>query len=146
MPTENNPAAEEADLLRKQIGTARTVLLIVAIATLISALLLLPGLPGSAVLENIILTGMISIIYFLLALYTKRKPYTAIRLGLLLLLLAIILDIFWNPFGPLSRWQSKTLTLFLLLLGFPDSKDAQRKMRTPLTPPSAATPPSPASS
>ena len=73
MPPENNSAAEEADLLRKQIGTARTLLLIVAVATLISAMLLLPSLPNPAILENIILTGMISIIYFLLALYTKKS-------------------------------------------------------------------------
>ena len=128
MSPENNSAAGSADLLRKQIGTARTVLLIIAVATLISALLLLPNLPNPAILENILLTGMVSVIYFVLAFYTKRKPYTAIRIGLLLLLLAIILDIFWNPFGPLSRWQSKTLTLLLLLLGIGDSKDAQRKM------------------
>ena len=135
MPPENNSTAESADLLRKQIGTARTLLLIVAIATVISAMLLLPNLPSSAILQNIILTGVISVIYFILALYTKRKPYTAIRVGLLLLLLVIVLDIFWNPFGPLSRWQSKTLTLLLLLLGIGDSKDAQRKMSAPPTPP-----------
>jgi len=129
MPTESNSATEEADLLRKQIGTARTLLLIVAAATLISALLLLPGLPGASVLENIILTGMLSVIYFILSIWTKRKPYTAILAGLLLLLIAILLDIFWNPFGPLSRWQSKLLTIFLLVLGIGDSKDAQRKMR-----------------
>jgi hypothetical protein len=131
MPPESNSAAEEAGLLRKQIATARILLLIVAIATLISAMLLLPSLPSPAVLENIILTGMISIIYFLLALYTKKRPYTAILAGLTLLLLAILLDIFWNPLGPLSRWQTKLLTIFLLVLGIGDSKDAQRKMRIP---------------
>jgi hypothetical protein len=137
---ESNSAAEEADLLRKQIGTARTLLLIVAVATLISALLLLPSLPNASVLENIILTGMISVIYFILAIWTKRKPYTAILAGLLLLLIAILLDIFWNPFGPLSRWQSKLLTIFLLVLGIGDSKDAQRKMRIPPAPASSPAP------
>lgn len=127
---ENSSAAEDTDLLRKQIGTARTLLLIVAVATLISAMLLLPNLPNKPTLENIILTGMIAIIYFILAFYTKRKPFTAIRIGLLLLLLVIILDIFWNPFGAFSRWQSKILTLLLLLLGIGDSREAQRKMRT----------------
>jgi hypothetical protein len=129
MPQNIPAATEEADLLRKQIATARILLLIVAVATLISALLLLPSLPGRAVLENTLLTGMISIIYFLLALYTKKRPYTAIVAGLLLLLLVIVLDIFWNPFGALSRWQSKLLSIFLLVLGIGDSKDAQRKMR-----------------
>jgi hypothetical protein len=129
MPPEDTSAAESADLLRKQIATARILLLIVAVATLISALLLLPGLPGASVMENILLTGMISIIYFLLAIYTKKRPYMAIVAGLLLLLLAIIFDIFWNPFGPLSRWQSKLLSLFLLVLGIGDSKDGQRKMK-----------------
>jgi hypothetical protein len=146
MPPENISTAESADLLRKQIGTARTLLLIVAVATLISAMLLLPNLPNRTILENIILTGMIAVIYFVLAFYTKQKPYTAIRIGLLLLLLAIILDIFWNPFGPLSRWQSKTLTLLLLLLGIGDSKDAQRKMSAPPlrpTPSPRPTPPTP---
>ena len=92
-------------------------------------MLLLPSLPGPAVLENIILTGMISIIYFLLALYTRKRPYTAILAGLTVLLLAILLDAFWNPFGSLSRWQTKLLTIFLLVLGIGDSKDAQRKMK-----------------
>ena len=123
--------AESADLLRKQVATARTVLLVVAVATLVSAMLLLPALPGRTILENIILTGMISVIYFLLALWTKKKPYTAILAGLLLLLLAITIDILWNPFGPFNRWQSKTLSLILLLLARGDSKDAQRKMNTP---------------
>src|SRR5580704_2834343 len=108
--------AESADLLRKQVATARTVLLVVAVATLVSAMLLLPALPGRTILENIILTGMISVIYFLLALWTKKKPYTAILTGLLLLLLTIVIDILWNPFGPFNRWQSKTLSLILLLL------------------------------
>src|SRR6202050_3534726 len=135
MPRDDIPAPEPADLLRKQIGTARTLLLIVAIATLISAMLLLPNLPNPAILENIILTGMIAAIYFVLALYTKRKPYTAIRIGLILLLLVIIFDMFWNPFGPLSRWQPKAWTLLRLLLGIGDSKAAQRKMRTPPAPP-----------
>jgi hypothetical protein len=126
---DNISAAEEAILLRKQIGTARTLLLIVAVATLISAMLLLPGLPGLAILENIIFTGMISGIYFILAIWTKKKPYTALVAGLVLLLLTIIIDILWNPFGPFSRWQSKLLTIFLLVLGIGDSKDAQRKMK-----------------
>jgi hypothetical protein len=130
--------AESADLLRKQVATARTVLLVVAVATLVSAMLLLPALPGRTILENIILTGMISVIYFLLALWTKKKPYTAILTGLLLLLLTIVIDILWNPLGPFSRWLSKTLTLFLLLLAIGDSKDAQRKINAPAAP--AATP------
>ncbi len=41
--TETN-SSEETALLRKQVGTARTVLLIVAVATLVSAALLLPQL------------------------------------------------------------------------------------------------------
>jgi hypothetical protein len=128
--------SEEAILLRKQVGTARTLLLIVAVATLVSAALLLPQLPGRNTLTNILLTASVSGIYFFLALWTRKKPYTAILAGLLLLLLVILLDIFWNSFGPLARWQSKILTLFLLLLGLGDSKDAQRKMRTrPTAPP-----------
>jgi hypothetical protein len=129
MPPDDISAVEAADLLRKQVATARILLLIVAVATLISALLLLPSLPGQAVLENIVLTGIISVVYFLLAIYTKRRPYTAILAGLVLFLLVILLDIFWNPFGPFSRWQSKLLTVFLLVLGIGDSKDAQRNMK-----------------
>ena len=134
MPPENNSTAEEADLLKKQIRTARTVLLIVAVATVVSALLLTPQLPGRNYLINILLDTAVACVYFFLALRTRSKPYTAILLGLLLLLLVILLDIFWNPFGPFSRWQTKTLTLLLLLLGLGDSKDAQRKLDTPKVP------------
>jgi hypothetical protein len=150
MPTEANPTTteptpttEEADLLRKQVGTARTLLLIVAVATLISALLLLPQLPGRNTLTNILLTSTVSVIYFILALWTGKKPYTAILAGLLLLAFTILLDIFWNPFGPFARWQSKLLTIFLLLLGTGDSKDAQRKMKAPAAPGARPAPPAP---
>jgi hypothetical protein len=129
MPPED--ITEEADLLRKQIATARILLLIVAVATLLSALLLLPTLPYPNTLLNILITSAVSAVYFLLAIWTKKKPYTAIRIGLLLLLLVVLFDIFLNPFGPYSRWQSKTLTILLLFLGIGDSKDAQRKMRAP---------------
>ncbi|HET6254469.1 MAG TPA: hypothetical protein VFE32_10360 [Puia sp.] len=139
MPTENNSPTEDATLLRKQIGTARTLLLIVAVATLISAILLTPNLPDRITLMNIVIISTIAVIYFLLAIYTRKKPYTAILAGLLLLLVTILLDVFLNPFGPFSRWQSKLLTILLLLLGLADSRDAQRKMKTPPAPP----PPSP---
>jgi TRAP-type C4-dicarboxylate transport system permease small subunit len=129
MPPENNSAAEEADLLRKQIATARILLLIVAVATLLSAFILLPTLSYPYTLLNIRITSAVSAIYFLLAIRAKKKPYTAIRIGLLLLLLVILFDIFLNPFGPYSRWQSKTLSILLLFLGIGDSKDAQRKMK-----------------
>ena len=129
MATESSSASEDALLLRKQIATARILLLIVAIATLVSAMLLLPELPRHNILTNILLTSTVSAIYFMLAVWTRKKPYTAIRVGLLLLLVTILLDVFWNPFGPFSRWQSKTLTLFLLLLGIGDSRDAQKKMK-----------------
>jgi hypothetical protein len=129
MPPESNSAAEEADLLRKQIGTARTLLLIVAVATVVSAMLLLPQLPNRTILTDILLTLAISVIYFVLAIWTKRKPYTAILAGLLLLLVVILLDVIWNPLGPFNRWQTKLLTIFLLLLGIGDSRDAQRKIK-----------------
>lgn len=125
----SSAAAEEADLLNKQIRTARTVLLIIAVATLVSALLLIPQLAGAHYLENVLITAAVSVVYFILAVQTKKKPYTAIRLGLLVLLLVILLDIFWNPFGPYSRWQTKALTFLLLLLGIGDAKDAQRKLK-----------------
>lgn len=132
---ENIPAAESADLLRKQVATARILLLIVAIATLLSALLLVANLPNPVTLENIVLTGIVSVIYFILAIWTRRKPYSAILAGLMLLVVVILLDVVWNPWGPFSRWQSKLLTFFLLLLGIGDSKDAQRKMKITSPPP-----------
>lgn len=131
MPTESSSAAEEALLLRKQIASTRTFLLIVAIATLISALLLFPGLPNTANLISIIDISVISGVYFLLAWWTRKRPYTAVLAGLLVLLLSVVLDILWSPFGPLNRWQSKTLTLLMLFLAISDSRDAQRKMKKP---------------
>jgi hypothetical protein len=91
--------------------------------------LLIPQLPGVHYLENILITAAVSVVYFFLAVQTKKRPYTAIQLGFLVLLLVILLDIFWNPFGAFSRWQTKTLTLLALLLGIGDAKDAERKLK-----------------
>jgi peptidoglycan/LPS O-acetylase OafA/YrhL len=126
---EPNSATDDVLLLRKQIASTRTFLLIVAVATLISAIILLPGLPGGATLTNIILDSVMAVAYFLLAWWTRKRPYTAVLVGLLLFLLTVLADIFWNPFGPFNRWQSKIITLLLLFLAISDSKDAERKMK-----------------
>ena len=135
MSTESNANAEEALLLRKQIASTRTFLIIVAVVTLISAMILLPSLPNSTTLISIVLISISSGAYFLLASWTKKKPYSAVLAGFLILLVNIVVDIVWSPFGPLGRWQSKTITLLMLFMAMSDSKDAQQKMTAPPTPP-----------
>jgi peptidoglycan/LPS O-acetylase OafA/YrhL len=137
MSPEMTSDSEEAVVLRKQIATARTLLVVVAVATLVSAALLLPQLHAGYFLANIIGTAVVGVLYLGLAVWSRKRPFSAIVAGLLLLLLVVLIDIFFNPFGSFSRWQSKTLSLLLLLLAFPDSRDAQRKMKS--APPGQAT-------
>lgn len=125
---EGGPAAEDAGLLRQQINSVRTFIFIAAAFTFISAILMTPGLPSSFTVTNIVVTGVVGLLYVFLGIWARKKPYTAIRVGLLLLALAILADIFVTPYGAFNRWQSKLLTLAVLLLGFRDSRDAQRKM------------------
>ena len=131
MSTESSSSAEDALLLRKQIKSTRTFLIIVAVVTLISASLLLPNLPDNATMIEIIMIVVISGIYFFLALWTKKRPYTAVVAGLVLLLVTVLVDIIWNPLGPTTRWQSKIISLIMLFMAFSDAKDAQRKMKAP---------------
>lgn len=131
MSTESSSSAEDALLLRKQIKSTRTFLIIVAVVTLISASLLLPNLPDNATMIEIIMIVVISGIYFFLAVWTKKRPYTAVVAGLVLLLVTVLVDIIWNPLGPTTRWQSKIISLIMLFMAFSDAKDAQRKMKAP---------------
>ncbi|HLI92946.1 MAG TPA: hypothetical protein VKU83_05035 [Puia sp.] len=132
-PEKDPRAGDDARLLRKQIGSTRTFLYIAAALNFISALLLTPNLPSPATVVNITVTCLIGGLYILLAFRAGKKPYTAIRLGLLLLVLVVLADILVSPIGPFNRWQSKLLTLVMLLMGLADSRDAQRKMSKPKT-------------
>ncbi|HXD77271.1 MAG TPA: hypothetical protein VN616_05655 [Puia sp.] len=131
----SDPAGDDARLLRQQVGTARAFLFIAAAFSFISAILMTPGLPSQFTVLNIGITGVVSLLYILLAIWAGKRPYTAMRLGLLLLAVAIAADSFVTPFGPFNRWQSKLLTLVTLLLGLADSRDAQRKLSRVKTPP-----------
>lgn len=130
---EPTSTGRDTSLLRKQVGSTRTFLFIAAALTFISALLLTPNLPSTATVVNITVTCLVGGLYVLLAFRARKKPYTAIRLGLLLLALVVVADILVSPIGPFNRWQSKLLTLVMLLMGLADSRDAQRKMSGPKT-------------
>lgn len=120
---------EDEILLKKQIKTARTMLFIGAAATAIAAILIVPqGLERWQILD-LAVTAAQAVIYFLLGLWTRQKPYTAVLIGLGLCIVMILAAFLPNVPGIATHWAARIITLVILLLAVGDSKDAQRKMQ-----------------
>ena len=119
---------EDADLLRQQIKTARIMLFIIAAGSLASALIFIPDPEWTQNPAGLWSTLLVAAAYFLLGLWAKKKPFTAIVVGLLLVLaIPLLLFAFGSP--GYVHWPTRLLSLLLLGLGFADGRDAQNKMK-----------------
>lgn len=126
---ETPSATEDAELLRQQIKTARTFLFIVAASTFLSGVLFI-FLPKSGLGSwvDAVLIFLLAGIYFLLGIWTNKKPYTAIRVGLAITIAVILVPAVIRPSALFDRWPSKLLSIGLLCMGLADSKDAEKKI------------------
>ncbi|HLZ89874.1 MAG TPA: hypothetical protein VKQ52_21620 [Puia sp.] len=122
---------EDTALLTKQIKTAQILLFIVAAVTLISAILLLPDAFEREKAGGPLLALALAAVYLALGIYAKKKPYTALRAGLGVILLIILVNLIINPSGIFGHWASRVLSILLLCLGLADGRDAERKMTGP---------------
>lgn len=122
-----NTTMEDEILLKKQIKTARNMLFIAGSAMTIGAILVVPQVLEGYQISDLVITALQAIIYFLLGSMTKRKPYTAVRIGLGLGIVMILAAVI--PHVPVEgHWAARIIALAILLLASGDSKDAQRKM------------------
>jgi hypothetical protein len=121
--------AEDAQLLKQQIKTARIFLFVVAVSTFLSGVLFifLPKSDHSSWVDGVFIF-LLAGVYSLLAIWTKKKPYTAMRVGLAITVAVILLPSVIRPSAFFDRWPSKLLSIAMLCWGLADSKDAQKKM------------------
>jgi hypothetical protein len=126
---ETPSTAEDAQLLGQQIQTARIFLFVVAASTFLSGVLFifLPKSDHSSWVDAVLIF-LLAGAYFLLGIWTKKKPYTAMRVGLAITIAVILVPVVIRPSAFFDRWPSKLLSIAMLCWGLADSKDAQKKM------------------
>ncbi|MCU0333781.1 MAG: hypothetical protein MUF62_01885 [Chitinophagaceae bacterium] len=73
--------------------------------------------------------AFVSALFFGLGLYTKKKPYTAILIGLILYISLLLLDVVTNPASIFKGIILKALIIFYLARSLGDAKEAQEGMK-----------------
>ncbi len=73
--------------------------------------------------------AFVSALFFGLGLYTKKKPYTAILLGLILYVALLVLDAVTDPASIVRGVILKGLIIFYLARSLGDAKEAQEGMK-----------------
>ncbi|HEY4110564.1 hypothetical protein [Puia sp.] len=119
----------DTDLLRKQLKTVRIFLFIMAAVSFASAIIFVPDPYWRETPVGMPLTLLVALIYFLLALWARKKPYTAILIGLALILI-IPVSLVLLHLAAFVHWPSKIIGIILLGLGVGDARDAQKKLRS----------------
>ncbi len=114
----------------KSIRQARNALFIVAAVQMIMAIYLaIVTADGvESTMEFVILAG-VSVVFFLLALYSKKKPYTAIVAGLVLYGSLLLLDLIMEPASIFKGIIMKGLIIYYLARSVNDAKEAQEGMK-----------------
>lgn len=135
----NSPATEESifnesdfstEGYDKHVKNARNAIFVVAVTQLVfGALIVLSGSKNEDILTLDISLGVIiiiSLIFFLLGLWTKRKPYTAILLALIFYAALLVIDAVYEPMSLFKGVIVKIFIIFYLFRGLGDARDAQR--------------------
>lgn len=120
---------EEESLLKKQIASTRNMLFIVAAVTAIAGIFLIPQLVFPGEIIDMAVTFSLVVLYVFLAFWTKTRPYTAFRLGLAICIALMIAGLITNSPGLAGHWPSRVISVGIFLLGFADSRDAERKIK-----------------
>ena len=119
---------EDSDLFRQQLKTPRIMLFIVAALTFASAVVFLPDPGWRNDPAGFPATLLVAAVYFGLALWAKKRPYTALLAGLALIVI-IPVGMLLTHRAAFAHWPSKIIGICLLSLGIGDARDAQRKLR-----------------
>jgi hypothetical protein len=114
----------------KTIRQARTALFVVAAIQMIMAIY--QAIVTEERMESTIsfvITAGVSIVFFLLGMYSKKKPYTAIVSGLVLYGSLLLLDIIMEPASIFKGIIMKGLIIYYLARSVNDAKEAQEGMK-----------------
>jgi len=119
---------EDSDLLRQQLKTPRVILFIVTAITFASAFIFLPVPEWRNNPACMITTLVVAAIYLGLALWARKRPYSAMLIGLAFFVI-VTAGMLVTGRAAFAHWPSKIIGICLLLMGLGDARDAQRKLR-----------------
>ncbi len=114
----------------KHVKNARNAIFVVAITQLLFGLLV--TLSTTKHIDSMILEirlgviVLISMIFFALGLWTKKKPYTAILSALIFYGILILNDTIYEPVSLFKGIIVKIFIIIYLVRGLSDARDAQR--------------------
>jgi len=109
----------------KSIKNARNALFVVAAIQVIFGIISAAAIGGDEALPLIIVTSVIGIVFFLLGLWTKSKPYTAILIGLILFVSLHVIEAIAEPSSIGKGIIMKVLVIVYLVKSINDAKEAQ---------------------
>lgn len=113
--------------LDKKIKSAGTTLYVLAGLSMLSGIIFFFIYNGQAEATAELIAGaVIAIIYFLLALWSKKKPVAAIISGLVLFFLVWILTVIADPVNIVSGIIFKIIILVYLIKGMKSAFEAER--------------------
>jgi hypothetical protein len=112
----------------KHIRNARIILYILAGIFLLGIFSVMPfdDNPLKLVMAGIMV--LFAAAYIALAFWTKKKPYTAILIALILYISLQVLSFLLQPASIFQGWILKIIVILLLLLGLRNAKESQRLM------------------
>jgi hypothetical protein len=112
----------------KHIRNARIILFILAGIFLLGIFSVMPfdDNPLKLVMAGIMV--LFAAAYIALAFWTKKKPYTAILIALILYISLQVLSFLLQPASIFQGWILKIIVILLLLLGLRNAKESQRLM------------------
>jgi len=134
-----NPPAEESIFSEeefsmegydKHIRNARILLFVIAGLSLLALMYVLP-LDGS--FEKIFMLVWVLAFagaFVALGFWTKKKPYTALLVALILFIAIQVLSAIGDPASLLQGWVFKIIIIVMLINGLRNAKESQRMMET----------------
>jgi len=124
---------EEADFslegYDKHIRNARNMLFVIAALQLLPLLFLGP-LTVQAKLLVATVSILVSTMFFILALWTKQRPYAALLAASIVYVALVAINGFLNPSSLLQGAVVKVIIMVLLILGIRNAREAQRMKDT----------------
>ena len=109
----------------KHIKNARNALFIVAGVQLIAVLYSIFTTTGAVMWITAGITLAVALIFFLLGLWTKKKPFTAILIALIIYVGLWVADSIYDPAYIYKGILLKIIIIVYLVIGMRDAKEAQ---------------------
>jgi hypothetical protein len=133
--TEEDTIFDEAELLNKpydkSIRYARIVIYIIAAAQFVLGIYQAYNTEGKVErLAVVVLTTALSLVYVVLALYSRKKPFNAILAALIIYSSFVVVDLVLDPGSLFKGLLLKAAVIYYLAKALGDARDMQAFMKT----------------